>query len=404
MVVSAGAHNVVEKSVYMPANFSEDFIALGYTDAILDVQTDGFRVGTNAIANNNGTTYHYVAWAPVVGRVAVGSYTGGGPADNRNITGTGFWPEWVVVSRSSNAAGNQTNPPVHKPASTGVGADWALLFDGTLAENNNIQNLQADGFQVGAHQRVNSAGAPNTYYWAAFGPHVPQVRVYRSIGTAADFTNQGTITVTAGSTSVTKVGGTGWRTANRGRGDRLTVGADSYVIARVDSDTALTLTAPAVTSYTGRTYTIARQFTTLQGWEDCISRSAANTCKRPADTQEYFPTASSSLVADDRSEVGVAYKDSVFTAGADGIVAIDGSTTDATHTITLTADAGNRHYGIAGAGVILDGGAATDSAVLVFDDFVTVEWLEIRGGGSGFDGVEWQASPLSTRAFRSATC
>ena len=41
--------------------------------------------------------------------------------------------------------------------------------------------------------------------------------------------------------------------------------------------------------------------------------------------------------------------------------------------------------------MILDGGAATDSAVLVLDDFVTVEWLEIRGGGSGFDGVEWQS-------------
>ncbi len=314
MVVSAGAHNVVEKSVYMPANFSEDFIALGYTDAILDVQTDGFRVGTNAIANNNGTTYHYVAWAPVAGRVAVGSYTGTG-ADNRNITGTGFWPEWVVVSRASNVAGSQTNPPVHKPASTGVGADWALLFDGTLAENNNIQNLQADGFQIGNHARVNNAGAPNTYYWAAFGPHVPQVR-YRSIGTAADLTNQGTITVTAGSTIVTKVGGTGWKTANRGRGDRLSVGTDHYLIASVDSDTALTLTAPAVTSYTGSTYTIARLFATLQSWEDCVSRSAINTCKRPADTQEYFPTASSSLVADDRSEVGIAYKDSVFTTAA----------------------------------------------------------------------------------------
>ena len=314
----------------------------------------------------------------------------GAPADNRNITGTGFWPEWVVVSRASNVAGSQTNPPVHKPASTGVGADWALLFDGTLAENNNIQNLQADGFQIGNHARVNNAGAPNTYYWAAFGPHVPQAR-YRSIGTAADLTNQGTITVTAGSTIVTKVGGTGWKTANRGRGDRLSVGTDHYLIASVDSDTALTLTAPAVTSYTGSTYTIARLFATLQGWEDCVSRSAINTCKRPADTQEYFPTASSSLVADDRSEVGIAYKDSVFTTVGEPNVTIDGSTTDATHTITLTADPGNRHYGIAGAGVILDGGAATDSAVLILDDFVTVEWLEIRGGGSGFDGVEWQS-------------
>ena len=390
LVISAGAHNVAQKSAYMPANFSQDFIALGYTNAILDVQTDGFRVGTNAIANNSGTNYHYVAWAPVPGRVAVGTYTGGAPADNRNITGTGFFPEWALLSRATNAAGSQSHPPVHKPASTGVATDWALLFDGTFVEANNIQNLQADGFQVGGHARVNSAGAPNTYYWAAFGPHVPQA-YYRSIGTTADLTNQGTITVTAGSTGVSKVGGAGWKAQNRGRGDRLTVGTDHYIIASVDSDDALTLTAPAVTGYVGSTYTIARQFTTLQGWEDCVSRSAANTCKRPADVQEYFATASSSLVADDRSEVGIAYKDSVFTAGANVNVTIDGSTTDATHAITLTADAGNRHYGVAGGGVILDGGAATDSSVLVLDDYVTVEWLEIRGGGSGFDGVEWQS-------------
>src|SRR3990172_9240632 len=141
---------MVQKSASMPANFSMDFTANGFTDAVLSLLSNGFQLGANAIANNSGTVYHYVAWAPVPGRVAVGSYAGNN-SDNRNITGTGFLPEWVVVNRSSNASGNQANSPAHKPASSGVSQDWALLLDGAWAENNNIQNLQTNGFQVGNH-------------------------------------------------------------------------------------------------------------------------------------------------------------------------------------------------------------------------------------------------------------
>ena len=71
MVLSAGAHNAVQKSVLMPATFSQDFNANGYTNAVRDVLADGFRVNTNAVANNGGTTYHYVA-------LCAGSRAGGG--------------------------------------------------------------------------------------------------------------------------------------------------------------------------------------------------------------------------------------------------------------------------------------------------------------------------------------
>ena len=122
-------------------------------------------------------------------------------------------------------------------------------------------------------------GTPTTYY--------------RSIGTAADYQNVGSITVTSGSKSVTGTG-TGWKTANRGPGDRLTVGGNHYVISLVNSDTTLTLAAAATASTTTSTYTIARQFTTLQAWEDCVSFTVA--CP-------YFAVSSSSLVADNRSEM-----------------------------------------------------------------------------------------------------
>ena len=98
----------------------------------------------------------------------------------------------------------------------------------------------------------------------------------------------------------------------------------------------------------------------------------------------FFPVSSANFVTDNRSEVGIAYKDTVFTSP----VLIDDSITDATHTITLTADTGNRHYGINGAGVVLDNGANPVAAIGLQDDFVTVEWLEVKNGGTGMDGVQ----------------
>ena len=192
--------------------------------------------------------------------------------------------------------------------------------------------------------------------------------------------NQGTITVTAGSATVTKTGGLGWLAENRGRGDVLIVnGSDEYMILGVGSDDLLALASLPVTSYTGGIYTIARQFTTLADWETCID---GNPCA-------FFPVASPSLVADNRREIGIAYKESAFTsAGGVPIVRLLGSTTDEFHDITLTADGVNRHFGIVGDGVVLDMLAELGSnAVRIQDEFVTVEWLEITGG-AGMDGFE----------------
>ena len=84
--------------------------------------------------------------------------------------------------------------------------------------------------------------------------------------------------------------------------------------------------------------------------------------------------------------MGIAYDDAVGADLAGGLV-IDGSVTDAGHTITLTADGTNRHYGLKGQGVVIDNGASALPAVSVFDDFVTVEWMEVTGGGGTADGV-----------------
>jgi hypothetical protein len=333
-------------------------------------------------------TFHYVAWDSVPGKIAVGSYVGN-KTDLRDITGVGFLPEYVLVDRSSDVGGatgtSMGDAPAHKMASTGVSADSSLLFNSNLTETDNIQALQSDGFQLGTHCRVNgdatcNVPVPVAYYWMAFGPHRPQVN-YRSIGTAADLTNQGTITVTAGSPTVTKTGGAGWKAANRGRGDVLTVGANSYVIAYVGSDNQLTLASPAVANYSAGAYTIARQFrgggvsrTALVNWEDCVDGPPGTACPAVA------PVASASLVADDRREIGIIYDDASPAILLTSTLQIQDSTTDATHDIRLTADGVNRHYGVAGAGVVVDANDGTPDAELdIRDPYVTVEWLEFVG-------------------------
>jgi hypothetical protein len=159
--------------------------------------------------------------------------------------------------------------------------------------------------------------------------------------------------------------GTTWLTSNRGRGDRITIDANDYTVLRVNSDTELVLTGayPRTTS-SGLTYSIERKFTTLAAWEQCVD----NTTPCPG-------VSSSSLVSDNRQEVGIAYADSAYGAS----VAIEGATTDSTRFITLTADHGNRHYGLEGAGVSIVG-----TEVLVENDYTVVEWLEVSGAATGF--------------------
>jgi hypothetical protein len=202
--------------------------------------------------------------------------------------------------------------------------------------------------------------------FVSFGSEVGACQL-RSIGSSGPYT-AGTLTATNGSWLVTG-SGTAWRANNRGRGDRITIDGTHYTILAVGSDTELRLSSVFTgTSGPLKTYTIARKFGTLDAWEDCVD-GGAGTCP-------FFPDNTASLVSDNRSEIGIAYKDSVFGLGAD--MSILGSTTDATHTITLTADGINRHNGTAGAGVIVDSQLGPNE-ILVRDANVTVEWLELRG-------------------------
>jgi len=161
IVMSGGANQVVHTSSAMTAGESMEFAATSaVTLVITALQATGFQVGTDARANAAGTNYHYVAWKTVTGKMNVGVYTGNA-VDNRNITGVGFQPAYVIVKRRSTTQG------VHHPASLGVSVDNTLTFPAAVNTGaNRIQGLLADGFQVGTVAAVNSS---LDYFWAAFG-------------------------------------------------------------------------------------------------------------------------------------------------------------------------------------------------------------------------------------------
>ena len=126
-----------------------------------------------------------MAWAPVPGKVAVGSYAGNNSRQPRHhrdrlLAGVG---RGEPLEQRSRQPGESARPQagLHRRRRR---LEPSLRQHG--AENDDIQKLQADGFQLGKRVPVNGNVAPNTYYWAAFGPHLPQTNL-RSIGTAPPY-------------------------------------------------------------------------------------------------------------------------------------------------------------------------------------------------------------------------
>jgi hypothetical protein len=158
-----------------------DFGSSANATWIPSLDADGFTLGSDDRVNGAGRIYHYVAWNELPGLMEVGSYAGDG-TDNRNIAGVGFQPEWVVIK---NTAGDGV---VQHFDSQGAASDSSSFFTGNPASANRIQQLQADGFQVGADNDVNDAG--RTYTYMAFRQETAP-----TISAVADqSTNEGTPT------------------------------------------------------------------------------------------------------------------------------------------------------------------------------------------------------------------
>jgi hypothetical protein len=138
-------------------------------------ETTGFQVGSSL--NQSGVVYHYVAWKVVAGKMAVGSYLGD-DNDDRDITGVGFEPEYLLIK------GDDNREAVQHPASLGPSTDATLDFADQVQFADAIQDLDpgscSNCFQVGTETRVNDdPNGPQTreYFWMAFARQAPPTAV-----------------------------------------------------------------------------------------------------------------------------------------------------------------------------------------------------------------------------------
>ncbi len=162
-VLPATADPANFKTSYMAGDLSEEFRNnKSHTDQIFSLDADGFTVGNTKPVNNLGTTYYYVAWKVIAGKMNLGSYTGNG-TDNRSFTGMGFQPEYMFIKNHSTSTKIEA---VHKTASTGSTTDTTFSTINEINFTSGIESLDSDGFQVGSDNKVNQSAI--TYYWVAF--------------------------------------------------------------------------------------------------------------------------------------------------------------------------------------------------------------------------------------------
>ena len=148
---------------------------------IRSINTDGFTIGSDNAVNKTGDTFFWVA-LKAGAELKVGTYVGNA-VDNRNITGVGFTPVWLMTigdgGGSSFRIGSQAG-------------DNAFSMIGTSNSADFIQSFNADGFQLGSNNQANQLGT--TFHYVAFAASANVVQtVY--VGNNTDNTN---ITVAAG--------------------------------------------------------------------------------------------------------------------------------------------------------------------------------------------------------------
>lgn len=147
------------RSSTMADNYAQYFSATAENTTgnfFTTLDATGFTVG--ATNNAAATRYYYVSFKEVNGFIDVGTYTGNG-ADNRDITGVGFEPDYMFTKQGGAVAAIAN-------VSENYG-DSSNYFTDTANLVNAIQALLSDGFQVGTSNVANANTV--TYHYAAFG-------------------------------------------------------------------------------------------------------------------------------------------------------------------------------------------------------------------------------------------
>jgi len=185
---------------------------------------------------------------------------------------------------------------------------------------------------------------------------------YRSIGTnTAELFNTCTVTVSSLDSTKVKFTGGGRLPETVGRGDEIVIDDEELYVLSRDSETQLTLQAPAAKEHLAEEFAIRRAYTSIQAWAN---------------------DRNGNLVRDDRIEVGVCYNDGPFSTQRHWALAhIRGSRTDPNHFMWLTAAETAQHMGAAGKGVVLDGLNRARCGILIEDDYTRIDGLELKNFG-----------------------
>jgi hypothetical protein len=125
------------------------------TNTIQALQSDGFQVGTASPVNANSVVYYYMA-VKSSADIKSGTFTGNA-TDNRDITGVGFQPDFVMLKGSS---GNNQYPSIRSSDHSG---DTAKKYRASGFNANMIQSFISDGFQVGSDSHANGSGVVYHY-------------------------------------------------------------------------------------------------------------------------------------------------------------------------------------------------------------------------------------------------
>jgi hypothetical protein len=125
--------------------------AFNYRSAIANriqaMNANGFQVGTDATTNSSGATYTYICIGVTASQKVI-KYTGNS-TDNRNVTGAGFNPDFVMINRNDGAVN-----PVFRPSN--VTGDSSCFYEDIANEANLVQSFITDGFQLGSNGRINN--------------------------------------------------------------------------------------------------------------------------------------------------------------------------------------------------------------------------------------------------------
>ena len=308
--------------------------------------------------NQNGVTYYYIAWNAVPGRIGSGQLCRRrrrqpqhrlvrllpGVGDRQEVPGRPREP-WDAQARLDRRQ-HGLQPLLRRLRRANANDIQAAAAAGVPGRRSAPRRTQDRDERAAAH-------APTTAWPSA---RTPATTNYRSIGTAAAYST-GTIAATNGSVTITGTGDQPGSRANRGRGDVIVIpaptrrctGGTTYQVLSVDSNTSLTLVVGVYRhDRVGPRYLIRRQYATLTALGGLHRRPGRHSPPAaPAPTSRRRAQASSPTTA---ARWGSPTRTTRVQPSAD----INGATTDATHTITLTADPGNRTPGSPGTGVVVD--------------------------------------------------